>query len=166
MTPDLITQLFDEILACACQALDDFTECGCPCRKYISAGRPVWDNCCPDGQLTVNLDRLYAHGNFPGTAAGPLFCQAPLAAEFTVALVRCHPTVDDNGDPPSGPTLDAAANQVHTDLYVLLNALICCLSAKSRTQNFVLLNSGNILVNGGCVGFEIRFGIQLVDPLP
>ena len=164
MTPDTLTQLFDSVLACACAALDDFSACPCPCRKYVAAGPPVWDNCCPDGQLTVHLDRLYVAGNYPAAAGGSIVCSAPLAADFTVSLIRCHPTVDDNGDPPSLVVLDNAAHQIHTDLYVMLNALICCLAAKKKSQPFTVLSANIVGPNGGCVGATIRLSVMIQDP--
>lgn len=164
MNPETLTFLFDDVLACACAALDDFSICGCPCRKYVAAGPPVWDNCCPDGQLTVHLERLYVAGNFPGANGASIVCSAPLAAEFNVTLLRCHPTVDDNGNPPETPALDNAANQIHTDLYILVNALICCLAAKKKTQPFTLLSANIVGPNGGCVAAQIRLAVQLQDP--
>lgn len=164
MTPDALTVLFDSILACACSSLDEFSTCLCPCRKYVSAGPPVWDNCCPDGQLTVHLERLYVAGNFPGANGQSIVCSNPLAAEINVTLIRCHPTVDDNGNPPSLTVLDNAANQIHTDLYVMLNALICCLAATAKRQPFTILSARILGPSGGCVGAEIRLAVQIQDP--
>lgn len=163
MNPSALTILFDSVLACACAALDDFTVCGCPCNKYISAGPPVWDNCCPDGQLTVHFERIYVAGNFPGGIGASIVCAAPLAVEFNVTLTRCHPTVDDNGNPPSVVHLDEAANNIHTDLYVMLNALICCLSATSKAQPFTVLSANVLGPNGGCVAAQVRLAVQIQD---
>src|SRR3990172_8667826 len=99
MTPDLLTQFLNEILACACDCLNALGSCPCPCRNFISAGPPVWDleACCTDGQLTVHIDRLFAYDNFPAENGKALTCGAPIAAEVVVTLLRCFPGLNDDG---------------------------------------------------------------------
>ena len=164
MTPEALTILFDDVLACACSALDEMSVCGCPCRIFVAAGPPVWDNCCPDGQLTVHLERLYVAGNFPGSTGQSIVCSAPLAVDFNVTLLRCHPTVDDNGNPPLPQVLDNAANDIHTDLYIMVNALICCLARTAKRQPFTIRNASIIGPNGGCVAAQVQLSVQLSDP--
>lgn len=126
-------------------------------------GDPAFDDCC-EGQLTISLNRLYVHDNFPSAAAGPVFCSTPLAGDFTVTLLRCAPTVKDDGTPPTCDELSESARQILSEFYITFRAIICCLAAKKRNQKFLMRDSTTIGPDGGCVGFSIRFTAELPDP--
>lgn len=169
MNPDLVNDLLNEVLACACDALEsggcpgEPSECGCPCRHFISIGPVVWDEeaCCSDGQLTVSLDRIYPFGNFPAQNSSVNLCQTPLAMDFAVTLLRCYPTMDEQGSAPTHLELQAAGEQLTRDHYILLVNLLCCLAAKKRRQKFVFLGSKFVGPQGGCAGVEIRMAVEL-----
>lgn len=165
MNPQALSILFDSVLACACSALDEMSTCGCPCRKFVAAGPPVWDleACCPDGQLTVHMDRMYVSGNYPANFQGSIICSAPLAVEFSLTLLRCHPTLSENGDAPPISALDDAANQIHDDLYIMTNAVICCLASTAKRQPFTVLGANILGPQGGCVAAQVRLSAQLSD---
>lgn len=168
---DLLNDVLEEVLICACNALnlgfcdEPGSQCGCPCRMFVSAGPPVQDieACCDDGQLTVHLDRIYQHDNFPAQAGGPVLCQVPLAAEIVVTLYRCFPVMNEDGSAPTGPTLDRASKDIHRDLYLLTIAVLCCLMGNGRKRKFTFNGSRIIPPNGGCVGAELRFSIELQE---
>ena len=168
MNPDLLTDLQNQLLACACDCLNQRSSCPCPCRTFISAGPPVWDleACCSDGQLTIHTDRLYVHGNFPSEQGLVNVCVAPLAAEMTITLLRCFPSVKDDGRAPTHDELGAASERIYEDLYVLTRCIICNLSSRGRSQKSVFRGSRIVGPNGGCVGVELKFVIELPDPLP
>jgi hypothetical protein len=104
--------------------------------------------------------------NFPSSDSDAIQCTAPLAADFVLQLIRCVPTVDDNGVAPSGEALSLSAQQLSTDLYVTERALICCLAAYKRRRNFAVGDTRPIGPQGGCAGFEMRFTVELIDPIP
>jgi hypothetical protein len=168
MTPDLLTILLNQILACACECLNSYGSCQCPCRNFISAGPPVWDMeaCCTDGQLTVHVDRIFATDNFPAEQGRVNTCQAALAAEVVVTLLRCFPGLKDDGSAPTGDEIGAASELIYQDLYVLTNCIICNLSSRSKQQLAMYRGSRILTPQGGCIGAELRFTIQLVDPPP
>ena len=166
LTPDLFWLTGQVVLDCVCTSLTAESECGCPCRKGVVLGQPVWDSCCPDGQLTIFLDRVYVHANFPAQEAGPIFCSSPLAGEFTVQLIRCVPTVKDDGTPPTMEELSESARKIYQDMYIAYKSVICCLAASKRYRKFVMRDARTVGPQGGCAGFEIRFGIELHDPMP
>lgn len=162
-TPDLLWLLAEEIKDCICIALEAEALCGCPCRTCVIVGDPVWDDCC-EGQLTISVPRLFVHDNFPLTSTGPIFCASPLAGDFSITLLRCAPAVKDDGTPPTCDELSESARQILTEMYIALRALICCLAAKKRAAKFVIREAVTVGPEGGCVGFTIRFTVELPDP--
>lgn len=168
---ELVNDILEEVLVCACNVLNQGfcnepgSQCGCPCRLFVSAGPPVQDieACCSDGQLTVHLDRIFPHGNFPAQEGGALICQVPLAADIVVTLYRCFPTMKDDGSAPTGPELDRASKDIHRDLYLLTVGVLCCLLGGGRRRKFTFAGSRIIPPQGGCIGAELRFSIELQE---
>lgn len=159
--PDIFWLTAKEILDCVCTSLEEDSPCGCPCRACVVAGTPVWDNCCEDGQLTIYLERIFVAGNFPSQASGPVFCSSPLAADFVVQLLRCAPTVKDDGTPPTCEELSENAREIMTDMFITERAVICCLAAEKRNRLFTMRDARVIGPQGGCVGIEIRFSVEI-----
>lgn len=164
INPAVLWNTAEEIRVCICNTLTTEGTCGCPCRSCVIVGTPVFDDCC-EGQLTVSLQRVFVHDNFPQRAAGPIFCTSPLAAEFLVTYVRCAPVVRDDGTAPSCDELSASALGIYTDLYVVERGLICCLSAAKRKRKFLMADATMVSPQGGCHGFEIRLTIEIEDTL-
>lgn len=164
-TPALLFNVAEEIRECVCRALTDEGTCGCPCKNCVIIGEPANVGCCDGGQLSVSLERLYIHGNFPQPDNSPALCFSPLAADYKVTLLRCAPTVKDDGTLPSCPELSDSALSVLTDLYVVERALICCLAAAKRMRKFVMRDARTIGPSGGCVGFELSLTIEIEDTL-
>lgn len=167
MTPSLLTDFLNSVLACACDCLNTLP-CPCPCRNFISAGPAVQDleACCSDGQLAVSIDRLYVFENFPSEAGRVNTCQANLAADVVVTLDRCFPGLKDDGSAPTGDEIGAASELVYQDLYVLTNCIICNLASRGKKQMAVFRGSRILTPQGGCIRIEVRFTISLPDPLP
>lgn len=88
-----------------------------PERQYVHAGEVAWD--CEQVVVTV-VDLRHA---FPGETAKPLVCSPPRHIHMEVWIVRCVPTLDDNGNPPSPAALDAAAHTELQDLWTLAYVL-------------------------------------------
>lgn len=164
LTPDLFHLTAQEVLDCVCTALTDESECPCPCRVSVVFGRPVWDECC-DGQLTAFVENIYVHDNFPARMTGPIFCSSPLAGDFVIQLIRCVPTVKDDGTPPTPLELSESARKIYQEMYISYRAIICCLVAAKRHRKFVMREATTVGPQGGCAGFEIRFSIELPDPM-
>lgn len=69
-------------------------------RAYIATGFVAVDSPC--GQLTVIVDRVWRSLNARDEALGVDACQvASIMIDFDVLLVRCVPTGDDRGNPPT-----------------------------------------------------------------
>lgn len=164
MTPDLITRLTQELLDCCCSALEK-TACGCPDRAFVSAGAVAWDRCCDGGQLWVGVERIYAYSAFPAPA-GIINCFPPLAADIVIGILRCAPTVNDQGEPPTVDALNTSSAQVYEDAYAVTNGVLCCLVPTQRERLFVMGNQRPVGPSGGCTGSELRLTVALVDPPP
>lgn len=168
LNPDIITEILDEILACACDSLEngvcdgDGSDCHCPCRKFISAGPPTAESCCTDGQLTVHLEDIFQYERFPSRTNNPSTCSTLLAASVVITLFRCYPTSGDDGVAPTPAQIIAATESIYRDLFLITKGVICCLSPTKRSREFAF-NGGRIIPpSGGCVGAEAKFVIQLI----
>ncbi|MGW3971216.1 hypothetical protein ACWEFD_18190 [Streptomyces ardesiacus] len=179
----------EAVLGCVCAALQDAADQvdgqpGCPCRSCLVPGLPAWDSCddpCNQapaegagGQLSVNVARLYTSTEFPTAdrtvpptqTRGRLTCSAPpaLAVELMVTLLRCAPSFDERGCPPTCEELGAAARILHTDLVVVRNAVECCLpttGAQRRGRVVFVGETRTVGPEGGCVGLEQRVTVAL-----
>jgi len=183
-----VQEAAEAVLGCVCAALQDAAEQvegqpGCPCRSCLVPGLAAWDSCddpCNQapgggagGQLTVNVARLFSSSEFPTAdrtlpptqARGRLTCAAPpaMAVELVVTLLRCAPTMDEGGCPPSCEALGEAARILHTDMVVVRNAVECCLPATSEQRRRVVFvgESKTVGPEGGCVGLEQRVTVAL-----
>jgi|SRR5688572_6700644 len=164
-TPDLVWVTAQEVLDCVCEALAEQSSCGCPCRSFVTINQPVWDECC-EGQLALVMQRMYVMSNFPAANAQPIVCSSPLAADFTLQLIRCVPTMTETGVAPTAQELSDSAAQLYSDLYIAYRAVICCLAAYKKARLFTMRDGRMVGPQGGCAGFEIQFTVQLVDPVP
>jgi hypothetical protein len=164
VTPDLLVRLTQELLDCACSALEK-TTCGCPSRAFVSWGAVAWDRCCDDGMLWVGIDRVFAYERFPAPA-GVVTCQPPLAADLVIGVLRCAPVVNDQGEAPSVEKLMLSSAQNEEDAYVLMNGVLCCLAEAGKMRPFVVGNQRPLGPAGGCIGSELRLTVALTDPPP
>ncbi|PSK57994.1 hypothetical protein B0E38_01839 [Streptomyces sp. 111WW2] len=179
---DALQEAAEAVLGCVCAALQQTADeveghPGCPCRSCIVPGTPAWDSCddpCNQnptggagGQLTVNVVRLYPWADFPapdrdsrgGLAMAGRRCQPPTpgAVEVKVTLLRCAPTFDERGCPPTCDALGEAALILHRDMATVYNALMCCLpetSGRRKGRQFVMGQMRTIGPEGMCVGLE------------
>ncbi|WP_284576854.1 hypothetical protein [Streptomyces sp. 2P-4] len=187
LTPLAINDVAEAVLACVCTALDAAAvdvegQPGCPdCRACLVPGQPAWDSCedpCSDdeagGQLSVSVVRTYPTSleEFPSPMGekrlvqGVRGCTPPsvIAVELLVTLLRCAPTMDENGCPPSCEELSRAARVLHVDMVTVQNALLCCLpgtSTRPRGRIFSLGQQRAVGPDGGCVGVEQRVTVAL-----
>lgn len=162
------TDLFDlnaEWLA-ACEAALATTDGGTPARSFVSLGPPAWD-CCP--QLTVHSGYALADTAPIGpplsaghrtTVQGGVYL-VPLVA----TVIRCVPTLEDNGDPPTAADLEAAAMTGMADAWAITNhtwdqhakgILFAPVEREMFIDPTVPLQQA-----GGCGGFQIQIRVAL-----
>lgn len=115
---DIATDLLASVVDRMEDVFDDYTPAiVLPARRYVHAGDVAFD--CE--QVVVAAQDL-TH-SFPDAAAEILVCSPPRHTAFEVWIVRCVPTLKDNGDPPTTTDLDAAAYQTLVDQWTLAYVL-------------------------------------------
>lgn len=179
-TPTAFFDVAQLALDCVCTSMDEVAELvegynGCPCRAYVSAGSPAFDNCCTacddsdnHGQLTVQLGDVFQSDNFPTTSTFIHPCKAASwVAQIIVTVARCDPSQDEQGTPPTDAELSASAEQLAIDLWAVVRGLTCCLTAEAvpgkSKRRVALANVGNTTIpgEGGCVGIEVRAFVEI-----
>lgn len=119
--PERLYAIARQVLDLAGAALAT-TEAGAPARQYVSDGPLVaWD--CE--QIVVTVENTYSHrGDVSVEDTSPLDCLVMRAAVLGVWVVRCAPTLDDDGTPPDANEIDTNAAIVLADPMVLLDAIV------------------------------------------
>jgi hypothetical protein len=113
----------------------------------------------------VGVERLFAYNAFPAPA-GPVNCYPPLAVDLVVGVLRCAPTVNDQGEAPTCEALGESSARVYEDAYAVATGILCCLVPDHKLRPFVMGAQRPVGPAGGCAGTETRFTVALVDPPP
>lgn len=128
-----------------------------PERRFVHAGQTVHD--CE--QLSVSFVRIY--NGVPGReVAGEIPCAMTKTAEFTIQLVRCVPSLDEN-ELPSGPELHASGLALATDAFALWRGLILAYKEKTlaRYLDMAVGPVEALDALGGFGGTSVTVSVQL-----
>ena len=168
-----LTQSFAPVVTgvgqCVVDALDQ-TPAGAPSRQclLLPTQSIPWDNCDCDGQIALAIQNVYGSKRFPTPADATLDwspCGPPWqVAQVMLSVVRCVPTMNDQGIPPSCPDELAAAVTLENDRTAIRHALACCLTdlKDANTIGAWALNpSVTVGELGGCAGVETTFLIGM-----
>jgi hypothetical protein len=159
------------LLDCACLALSS-TSAGCPSRRCVVPGAEIeFVDCCGGangGQLTINLESVYASRQFPVPDSVANRCDAPYeVVTYSITILRCVPTGDFD-HAASCEQLESVAQTTFIDQYVLREAIRCCLedeesfaSVAGYNYRWVLDEHPTLGPEGGCVGSTLRVIIGL-----
>jgi len=140
-----------------------------PTRTYVTTGEIVWDDCCADGgQLVVSIKRTFNTDTFPATVATPLVCQNwEAAADLEVQIVRCAPTYNDDGEPPTTEQLNESALLVINDAAAVRRGVTCCLlsmlDAGVEITDAIVNEQSFVGPQGGCVGSSLFITIGVLE---
>jgi hypothetical protein len=132
-------------------------ECGLPswCRTGLSHGSTAWDVCCEcsdgSGQLWVRLVDMQPDPEF--APPNPGGCDQPVLLTVGVGSLRCVPTLDESGHPPSAEEDQASAELIVWDAEVVKDAVMCGLDERYWRTWRAMDNLG------GCGGGEHTFQI-------
>lgn len=165
------------VMGCVVDALNQ-TPAKAPCRQCIFPSATIpWDNCgpcensqpgCTAGQVGMTIRGVYGSNSFPAPdTTGWQQCGPRLqVARIAVSVTRCVPILDQTGDPPSCPSLLAAAIILENDRTAVRQAIACCLSAyfHGRPPSVGVWAMGESLTydeQGGCSGSETEFLVGL-----
>lgn len=125
------------------------------CRTGLVAGSAAWDVCCDcgegSGQLWVRLigmepDPTFEQPNVTG-------CDQPAVLVVGIGSLRCVPTLDSAGNPPSASEEQEAATLIQWDADAIKNAVMCGMEERVWVSWLSLDNQG------GCGGGEHVFNI-------
>lgn len=132
-------------------------------RACVVPGEFVWD-ACECGTLAVSQRRFFLSDEFPEDAVGrgvtrTTPCDLPfLIAEIVVAIVRCAPQPPNGELAPTCVALDAAAQVLLSDAYVVLTETVrtlCELTTNDDIIDYVISDQTTRGPDGSCVGTEI-----------
>lgn len=134
-----------------------------PERRYVANGLPAFD--CE--QVTVFCENTVG---ITGTPLGENPTEwlrdaghAMRAGIFAVSIIRCVPTLDDEGDPPSVEAEDESAALIYADAVRVLNALVAAEVAGELPEHGSIVFRGwtNENAQGGLGGGTLRASISL-----
>lgn len=141
-----------------CGDLDRF------CR--LVPGDIAWDQC-DCGLFAQTITSTYPSNTFPTSAADtPYDACGPLLIVYAVTaeLVRCAPTVDDEGTAPTCTELETAARTLECDRQALRLGVVCALTDLRDTDRIIEFTVGDAATSGpqgGCVGVSLAYRIAV-----
>lgn len=140
---------------------------GVPSRVcLVVPGEIAWDGC-DCGMFAQTITGDVPSNTFPAPAVdirtGP--CGPNLLVySVTAQLLRCIPTLDDNGNPPTCDALLAAAQVTEDDRTRLRTAVTCCLREMHTAveiYNFAVGATTSVGPQGLCGGVQITYQFAL-----
>lgn len=141
---------------------------GVPARSCVVPGAIAWDECDTCGQLAIAAQRIFPTTNFPtedNTSSSQCGSAAFLGIDFTVQIIRCAPTIDESGNPPSCDALDRCAKIVMQDAYYVICAittLLDALIASDAIVDYLLRQQLFIGPEGACTGSDFVFTVGVL----
>lgn len=133
-----------------------------PARQYVADGNLVaWD--CE--QLVVAVASTYSHQGDVASEFAGVMAMVPRAADLEVWLVRCCPTPDDDGEPPSADDIDASAAVVLADPMVIVECLWKAYEAGdlASCKGLVFRRWQAVGPSGGLTGGVMRLSVNLTE---
>lgn len=159
-----IWPILSELSACLCAMMAEAGTSGCFCGIVASPTQEIpieMEGCENCGAGYVRLNQA-----FPSTVQFPqpdqqATCRSVLAFDVTVGIMRCVPTGDSLGNPPSAEDMADHANQVFADMALIRRAIACCLTDdKFEDIEYVLGTYVPLPSEGGVGGGEWQLTIQ------
>jgi len=161
-TVNPVLPMLVELADCVCEHLE-VAGSGPTCWCGIYPGASVsWDYCgeCDSGKCGMGYirpDIAFPYETFP-TPTLDESCERTIAWRFEVGVVRCIPTMEEDGSLPSPADVSEAAVNLLQDQWALHKAIRCC----EFTRGSIVLESWTPTgPQGGCVG---GFWSCYVDP--
>jgi hypothetical protein len=162
---DLYAAMVEFFDACV-RALAD-TPDGAPECRYIAEGAPAWDVCpC----LVVHCGGADIGQTFPLQPALATAHRVAVQGEvdlivLTATILRCAPSLDDQGHLPTPESHALAAQQTSADLWAIWNHLKTEFRAEvifaPKTREFAFEPAISVNPGGGCAGWQIPLRVQL-----
>lgn len=124
-------------------------------RSYLVPGQLAWDNC-ECGLLAIEWQNVSYTAVFP-TPRQPLAdgCKPYLALQLLVTVLRCAPSPDESGNPPTPEALHAAAIVNLDDVEAVMSGTaqaVATLEDNNVILQYALGGANPAGPQGGCVG--------------
>jgi hypothetical protein len=171
MAADLTTKM-DALVACVSEALAGIDRAACSTGLTVGPPEPGPAGCCSKcggttvgGQVTGFLERVFPAEK---TREGIQEVQAQTcrngstAADVTLVVLRCYPSMDTQGNMPSLDKITPYAHSLNDDMTTVWAALKCC------DQAVEIRDSGvDASPEAGCSAFAIRVTlmVSMVPPV-
>lgn len=162
--PAPILTFQNKLVECVCTHLEHAGS-GPTCWCGLYPGVAVsWEGCgeCGNGACGmgyVRPGRVFPYATFP-SAVLDASCVKPIAYQFEVGVLRCFPTMNDQGEFPPAEEITEVTNKVTQDAWALHRAIRCCKDDDFR-GTVTIQEWTPIGPAGGCVG---GFWTIYVDP--
>lgn len=142
---------------------------GLPVRRAgLVPGRDVaWDDCCGDasgeGQAWVALGEIRPQ---PSPNAGATqSCSWEYAADLLIGVMRCVPSLGQNGEIPAAGDLDDAASKLFRDASLVRSAILCCWVERARLDrgDWEIGRYTPLGPQGACAGGQTLVTVRFSD---
>lgn len=158
-----LTATMDALMACVQTRLADGDRPACTYGKTIGLPAPGPAGCCDGcnngagGQVSAFLERTYpVNGVDFEQVALPANCRpTATAADISIVVLRCYPSLDEQGNMPSLDDTSPFADNLNTDLSAVWDALTCCEGFKLAVREAAI----DADPEGGCSGFAVRVSV-------
>lgn len=119
-----------QMLQCVCAEIEAVREAPlCWCGLWPGAN-VSWDYCgdCGSGQCGMAYLRpgaLFPFSTFPQPTID-VTCRSPYAWEWEIGVLRCFPTMDEDGSLPDDADISETQIALMDDQFAILDAVLCC----------------------------------------
>jgi hypothetical protein len=158
MATDLTTTM-DTLTECVCAALEEIDRAVCACGLTVGPPATGPAGCCEcnngaGGSVAGFLERVYpADGMSLEQVTRVENCKpGAVAADITLVVVRCYPTLGNQGNMPALEVTSSFAQDLNTDMAAVWNALKCCTGVSVAIRESAVDSDPE----GGCSAFAIR----------
>lgn len=136
---------------------------------YPNFGGLAWDDCDCGGVLQVSFGRRTSTLNFPQefNETGqnrPTGCRAGnFMQDYTIEWIRCWPSPDQRGRPPSPGEMMQATLELSRDVTVIRNAMFDCLCDMKNDRHitdYIVRASQPLGPEGSCAGWSTTFSVE------
>lgn len=164
---DFIQQLLEDLLAAAEAGIaEPITGNADPCRVFVSHTAPPWDlgDC---GQGAGGCATLAVwHGPLEFDQIGDTKCQFHISTQLCIDLLRCVPTLEEEGSAPPDAELTESAAGLNRDIWALQAAVFDFLADEVGCELVTMVPAEPLAPQGGIAGWRFCFFLTLNDPTP
>lgn len=158
---DTLSTVMDALVACVCEALEVVERPACDCGLTVGVPAQGPAGCCEcgagvGGNVSGFLERVYPADPTTYEQTAPIFPCRPTAtaADISLVVVRCYPSMDEQGNMPDLETTTEFAHNLNTDMAAVWSGLTCC-GTKLIIRDSAIQGDPE----GGCSGFAIRVSV-------